>query len=234
MVRTFRLAIPMIVLAVVFISVASSQQGKKFSIKTANTPAPKELAEPIQKLLSDKSVTLLDNAGKPICDVWFRKELPSDATPEQLKTGVTFREVKQTEILGAIQFHVNWTDYRKQKIKAGVYTLRLAYQPTDGKHTSDISDFQEFALIISAKHDTRPGLMEAKKLADQSGESLDLAHPGVFMLWPASKIVMEPTIDARPKDHWVVNSSATLVIGGKSTASKMGIGLTLVGHSPAE
>jgi hypothetical protein len=176
----------------------------------------------------------MDGSGKPICDVWFRKELPSDATGEQLKTGVTFREVKQSEILGAIHFHVNWTDYRKQRIKAGVYTLRLAYQPKDGKHTADISDFQEFALVIHAKHDQRPGLMEEKKLADQSGESLDLAHPGVFMLWPVTKLAAEPSLDARPKDHWVVNSSCNLIIGGKATANKIGIGLTLVGHSPAE
>ena len=88
-------------------------------------------------------------AGKPICDVWFRKEMPTDATPEQVKNGVTYKEVKQTEILGAIQFHKDWSDYRKQKIKTGVYTMRLAYQPSDGKHTPDLADFKEFALAWS-------------------------------------------------------------------------------------
>ena len=59
--------------------------------------------------------------------------------------GVTLREVKQTEVIEAVQFHVDWTDYRKQKVKPGVYTMRLGYQPTDGKHTADVSDFQDFA-----------------------------------------------------------------------------------------
>jgi hypothetical protein len=233
MMRFLCVAIPLC-FGAIFLTLAAAQDGKKFSIMTAKAAAPKELSADIQKLLADSSTQLLDAGGKPICEVWFRKELPAEATPEQLKTGVTFREVKQTEILGAIQFHRDWTDYRKQKIKAGVYTMRLGYQPTDGKHTADVSDFQEFVLVIGAKADTKPFLMEAKALHDKSGDSLDLAHPGVFMLWPNPKPGKEPTIDARPKEHWVVNGSATLVVGGKATDKKIGIGVTLVGHSPAE
>ena len=223
-----------VLFSVCIISAVSSQDGKKYTLKTANTAAPKELSEAIQKLLAESSVQLLDGAGKPICDVWFRKELPAEATPEQIKTGVTYREVKQTEILGAIQFHADWTDYRKQKIKAGVYTLRLAFQPTDGKHTADISDYQEFALVISAKADTKAALMEAKALHDKSGDSLDLAHPGVFMLFPNTKPGKEPDLAARPKNHWVLNSKCNLSVAGKATGTTIGIGLTLVGHSPAE
>jgi hypothetical protein len=217
-----------------FFSLASSQEGKKYSIKTTDAAVPEEIAEPIQKLLKKGSVQLLDSMGKPVCDVWFRSEMPAEATPEQLKTGVSFREVKQSEILGAIQFHTPWTDYRKQKIKPGVYTMRLAYQPTDGKHTADVSDFQEFALVISAKADKRPGLLEAKALQDTSGESLGLGHPGVFMLWPVSNKSKGPELTAQPKNHWVLSSPCPLVIGGKTTANTIPIGITLVGHSPAE
>ncbi len=233
MIRRLRLVAPLFFMVCVF-SFVSSQEGKKYTLKTSSTPVPKEVSEPIRKLLVDTSVQLQDATGKPLCDVWFRKDLPTDATPEQIKTGVTFREVKQTEILGAIQFHVAMTDYRKQKMKPGVYTMRLGYQPTDGKHGADVSDFQEFALVISAKHDTRPALMETKKLADQSGESLDLAHPGVFMLWPNAKPGKEPDLAARPKNHWVMNSKCTLSVAGKSNGAVIGIGLTLIGHSPAE
>ena len=233
MIRTLRWLAP-VLFSVCVLSPASSQEGKKYTIKTANTPAPKELSEPIQKLLADTSVQLLDGAGKPICEVWFRKELPAEATPEQIKTGVTYREVKQTEILGAIQFHKDWSDYRKQKIKAGVYTMRLAFQPTDGKHTADISDYQEFALVISAKADTKAALMEAKALHDKSGDSLDLAHPGVFMLVPNTKPGPDPRLVANPKNHWVLNSKCNLLVAGKATGTSIGIGLNLVGHSPAE
>ncbi len=216
------------------ITFVSAQEGKKYSIKTAATPIPKDVSEPIQKLLAESSVQLLDGADKPICDVWFRKDISADATPEQIKTGVTFKEVKQTEIIGVVQFHKDWSDYRKQKIKTGVYTMRLAFQPTDGKHTADVSDFHEFVLVIKANADTKPALMEAKALHDRSGDSLDLAHPGVFMLWPNNKPGKEPSLAAQAKNHWVLNSRANLVVGGKATGTSIGIGLTLVGHSPAE
>jgi hypothetical protein len=209
-------------------------EGKKYSIKTTTAAAPDDVAEPIRKLLRDGSVQLLDPAGKAICDVWYRKEIPADATPEQLKTGVTFREVKQSEILGAIRFHTAWTDYRKQKIKPGIYTMRLAYQPTDGKHTADVSDFQEFVLVISAKDDKRTALIETKTFHETGAESLTLGHPGVFMLWPVNKLPAEPEIQSKPKNHWVVNAKSELTVGGKATGAHIGIGLTLVGHSPAE
>ena len=233
MIRLLRVSI-LVAFGILFISLAASQEGKKYTIKTADTPVPMEISPEISKLLATSSVQLIDPMGKAVCDVWYRKELPSDATEAQLKTGVTFREVKQTEILGAIQFHRKWTDYRKQPIKPGVYTMRLAFQPTDGKHTADVADYHDFALVIAAKADTKAALMEAKGLHDKSGDSLDLAHPGVFMLWPNPMPAKEPTIDARPKGHWVVNGRSNLVVAGKATGKEIGIGLTLVGHSPAE
>ena len=233
MIRTLRWLVPLF-FCVLVLSAVSSQEGKKYSIKTMTLPAPTALSEPIQKLLGDSAIQLLDATGKPICDVWLRKEIPAEATPEQIKTGVTFREVKQSEIIGAIQFHSNWTDYRKQKIKAGVYTMRLAYQPTDGKHTADISDYQDFALVIAAKDDKNTALIEMKAFYDKGGDSLDLAHPGVFMLWPNPKPGKEPSLAAQPKNHWVVSSKCSLSVGGKATGTDIGIGITLVGHTPAE
>lgn len=233
MIRTLRFAIPLLV-GVLFMSLAASQEGKKYSVKTTDAPVPKEIGPEIAKMLVTSSIQLLDSSGKPICDMWLRKDIPAEATEAQLKTGVTFREVKQSEILGAIQFHTKWTDYRKQPIKPGVYTMRLGYQPTDGKHTADVSDYHEFALVMNAKDDQKPVLLEAKVLSDRSGDSLDLAHPGVFMLWPNPKPGKEPSIAAQPKNHWVVNGRANIVVGGKATDKHIGVGVTLVGHSPAE
>src|ERR1700685_3932810 len=82
-----------VVLGTSALAFVNAQVGKKYSITTANTPAPKELSEAIQKLLAESSVQLLDGGGEAICEVWFRKDLPAEATPEQLKSGVTYREV---------------------------------------------------------------------------------------------------------------------------------------------
>ena len=46
-------------------------------------------------------------------------------------------------MVGAVQFPEVWKDYRKQKIKAGVYTLRIGVQPEDGDHMGT-APFNEF------------------------------------------------------------------------------------------
>jgi len=107
---------------------------EKYKVQTATTTPPEELAAPVRKLLADKSVQFQDASGKTIAEFWFRPETPVDATPEQIKNGLSYKEVPQTEILGAVRFDQDWTDYLKQKVKAGVYTLRLGYQPSDGDH----------------------------------------------------------------------------------------------------
>src|SRR5262245_22777032 len=104
MIRFLRVAI-LCCFGVMFISLAPSQERNKYSINTTDAAVPKDVSSEIANLFADGSTQLLDATGKPICDVWLRKEIPADATEAQLKTGVTFREVKQSEILGAIQFH---------------------------------------------------------------------------------------------------------------------------------
>src|SRR5262249_14377974 len=118
-----------------------------YSIKEAKTAPPKELKPAVAKLLDDNAVQLLDSKGTLICEVWFRKEVPAKATPEQVKNGLTLREIPETTVLGALRVHKTMIDYRKQKIKEGAYTLRLAYQPSDGDHMGTAPN-NEFCLPV--------------------------------------------------------------------------------------
>jgi hypothetical protein len=203
-------------------------QDSKYSIKVAQTPFPKEIGEPIQKLLEPQAIQLLDPAGKAICEVWFRKEIPADATPEQIKNGLTYREVKQSEVVGAIRFEQDWRDYRKQKVKAGTYTLRLGYQPMDGDHTG-ASDYQDFLLVLDAAKDTKPDLMDPKHMVETSAKSIGTGHPGVFMLFPNAKPGTATSLAGMPKDHWVLQTKEEVTVDGKKTGTSLGFGLTLVG-----
>ena len=215
------------VLGTALFSNVLAQEGK-FSIKTGDNAPPKELAEGIQKILAPQSIQLLDPDGKTVAEVWFRKEIPADATPEQVKNGLTYREVKQTEIMGAIRFDQEWTDYRKHKVKPGLYTLRLGYQPMDGDHTG-ASDYQDFLLILDAGKDTKAELMDAKHMIEVSAKSIGQGHPAVFMLFPHTKPGAAPSFAAMPRNHWVVQSKSDVVVGGKKTGTSLGIGLNLVG-----
>src|SRR5262249_51577878 len=125
----------------------------KYTIKPTKNEPPKEVKEPIRKLLEGQSVQLVDDKGGVICEVWFRKEVPAKATAAQIKNGLTYREnIEETTVLGAIQFPQEARDYRKQKIKAGVYTLRLGFQPMDGDHMGTAPN-PEFCLLVPAAED---------------------------------------------------------------------------------
>jgi hypothetical protein len=213
---------------------ALGQDGKKFSIKTATTEPAKELKEPIRKLLSDNTVQLYDPAGTLICEVWLCKELQSDATAEQVKNGLTYRELKETGLVGAIRFNEAWSDYRKQKINSGVYTLRLGFQPMDGDHQGK-SAFTEFLLLSSAAKDTDPDTLSPKALVEMSMKSIGTGHPCVLMLFPVAKAPAAPTLETRApvagmeKDHWVLQVSCPVQAGGAK--STIGFGITLVGEA---
>src|SRR5262245_17525125 len=75
-----------------------------YSIKAVTAPVPKELRAPIAQLLSENAVQFLDAKGSPIAHIWFRKEIPAKATPAQIQNGLTYREVEETTILGAVRF----------------------------------------------------------------------------------------------------------------------------------
>jgi len=218
-----------LVLPLFFLPLAFAETGK-LTAKAGAAEPPAEVAEPIRKLLDAGSIEVQDADGKAIAEYWFRKAIPVDATPEQLKNGVTYREAKATEIFGAVRFDQDMRDYRKQKVKPGVYTLRLGFQPDDGDHRG-LSDFTEFLLAISADKDRSTELLDSKALQDASRKSLKTGHPGVFMLFPISKPGAAPEILAKPRNHQVLAVKADTVVDGKATGFPLGIGLTIVGSA---
>ena len=216
-------------MVLIFLTSAVAQEAK-YTIKTEAATPPKEVAEPIQKLLGAQASKLYGADGKLVCTVWLRSEVPVDATPDQIKMGLTYREVKQSEIFGVVRFDADYRDYRKQKVKAGTYTLRLGYQPTDGDHAG-ASEFQDFLLVLDAAKDTKTEPLDAKALVEASAKSIASGHPGVFMLFPNAKPGAAPALAAMQKNHWVLQSKADATSGGKKTGAVLGIGLTLVGEA---
>ena len=204
----------------------------KYSIKVVDKAAvPKEVKEPIAKLLSDKSIQLLDNKSAVVAELWFRKELPASANEAQIKNGLTYRELDETTLLGAVRFAQDVTDYRKQKIKAGVYTLRLAIQPMDGDHMGT-APYNEFCLLCPADMDKTPEVIDAKELHKLSTKSTTRKHPGIMLLFPNKKPAETPVVEAKPKEHWVLSFQMP-VSAGEQKAS-LGFSLVVIGVTLAE
>jgi hypothetical protein len=202
-----------------------------YAIKEAETPVPKEVNKAVADVLGKKSVQLIDEKGGVLCEVWMRKEVPTSATPQQLKAGVTYQEVPETTLLGVMQVAAPMTDYRKQKIKPGVYTLRLGFQPSDGDHMGTAPN-KEFALVTPAADDKDPGpLGNAKDLQERSAKATGGSHPGVFLLFPGKDPGNAPKLSTMPGNHWVLfwKQDAT----AKDQKGTLVIGLTLIGTSTA-
>jgi hypothetical protein len=200
-----------------------------YSVKVVEkSEPPKEVQEPIRKLLGDQCVQLLDAKEALLAEVWFCKTINAKATDNQIKNGLTYREIPETTVFGVIRFDKQMTDYRKQKIKPGVYTLRLGYQLMDGDHMGT-APYGEFCLASRAEDDKKPDVMEAKALHEMSAKSTN-AHPGVFLLFPGGKDATEtPKLVNKGDGHWVVQWKQNIAVGDKKTTINMG--LTLIGFS---
>ena len=200
------------------------------AIKVVAAPPPQELKESIRTLLSDQAVAWQDEKGATVGQIWLRKEVPAKATPEQIKMGLSYRELEESAILGALKLEQQYTDYRRQKIKPGVYTLRLGFQPMDGDHMGT-APYPDFVLMIPAGRDENPDLVkDAKALYKLSTGATGTSHPAVLLLFPNPMPEDKPKLEDKGNGHWVISSKETAVVGGQK--APLGISLTLVGHAP--
>jgi hypothetical protein len=154
----------------------------KLTAKVEKVAVPDALAEPIRKLLDEQALVVRDGDTE-VMTVWFRTEIPAKATEEQVKNGLTYREIPEGVLVGAIRFPAKFTDFRKQEIPAGVYTLRFAIQPDIGDHTGT-APHPEFCLMCQADRDKGAEPIEKKKLIEVSSLVNEGRHPAVLLLWP--------------------------------------------------
>ncbi|HEV3383922.1 MAG TPA: hypothetical protein VG097_03860, partial [Gemmata sp.] len=146
----------------VLLAIPASSSERKFTAKIEKIEPPMKLAEPIRKLLDSQALVIRDGESA-IMTIWFRTEIPVKATEEQVKNGLTYREIPEGTLVGALEFPKTFTDFRKQELPAGVYTLRFAVQPDIGDHTGT-TPHPEFCLICPAGEDKTEESIDKKKL----------------------------------------------------------------------
>ena len=217
--------------AIAFLLIVTSftPAADKLTVKSETTPPPKEVAEPIRTLLSDKAMIVSDAKGKVLCTVWPVKSLESKAKPGD--AGLKYSQIDESTIVGAVQFPGTWTDYRKQKVKPGVYTMRLAVQPMDGDHMGT-APYNEFVLICPAAEDKKPETMEVEKMHELSAKSVGRKHPSMMLLFPNKTPAEAPAIQPKPNDHVLLSYRVPVTAGGDKTF--LGFSVVVVGVTMAE
>ena len=209
----------------------ASAADPKLTVKVEDTAPPKELAEPIRAILDGKAMHVLDDKGELVAEIWLRKELPGKATEEQVKNGLTYKQIPETSIIGVVRTARQLADYRKQKVPAGVYTLRLAYQPMDGDHMGT-APYNDFCLLCPADQDKKPELLDPRDLHELSAKTIGRKHPGLMLLFPNKMPAEAPAVEAKPKEHFVLSYRVPVTASGQKT--NLGFSLVVVGVTMAE
>jgi hypothetical protein len=127
-----------------------------------------------------------------------------------------------------MQLPQTWSDFRKQEIPAGVYTLRMALQPQDGDHMGT-APFNEFLILSPASMDVKPDTMEVRAMLKLSEGATGGTHPAVLLLFPNSKPEDSPKIASKANGIWVLNVKRPILAGNEKTS--LGFGLTFAGHT---
>jgi hypothetical protein len=205
--------------------------GKTAKVQPGSNPPPKELKDSISQLLSDKTAQVVDDKGNAIAEIWFRKEIPSKADPKDIQQGARYRHVEQSTLMGAIKLGQLWNDFRGQRIKPGVYTLRMALQPMDGDHMGT-APFNEFCLLIPANLDEKPDPMEFKHMFELSCKAAGSSHGAMMLLYPNDKPGEAPELVNKGGGNYILSWKGTITAGGQK--GTLGLGLTLFGRTTAE
>ena len=153
-----------------------------YTAKIEKVPAPEKVAAPIRKVLDEQALVVRDGESV-VMRIWFRREIPVRATEEQITNGLTYHEIPEGTLVGVLEFPAKFTDFRKQELPAGVYTLRFAVQPDIGDHTGT-APHPEFCLICRAEDDRSVEEIEKMKLIEISSKVNEGRHPAVLLLWP--------------------------------------------------
>jgi hypothetical protein len=214
-------------IALLVLAAHTSAADTKLTVKVEDSAPPKELSEPVRSLLSEKGINVLDEKGKLICTVWPVKYLDAKGAKAELK----YSSIEETTITGAVKFAEPWTDYRKQKIKPGVYTLRMAVQPMDGDHMGT-APYNEFFLILPAAEDKKAELLDVETMHELSAKSTTRKHPAMMLLFPNKTPADTPATEAKPKDHHVLNFAIPVASSGEK--SRLGFSLVILGVTMAE
>ena len=116
-------------LALVALTLVSAPAAAQYKLETSVGAPPEELAPAIRENLAGDVLRVVGPQG-PLCEVWLRKSVP--ARPGSgAGFGIAYPQLAEGTLVGAVRFLVETRDYRRQRVKLGVYTLRYALHPTE-------------------------------------------------------------------------------------------------------
>ena len=226
--KPFPRRFPWLVFLLLCLCTAGLATAQSYKAETLNEAPPGELAAPIRHALSSTGIRVTGPGGT-FCDLWPGKAVPGKANAPQ-SLGVVFPQIAQGTLVGAIRLPKSVKDYRKQEIKAGVYTLRYALLPENGNHMG-VAPQRDFVLASPAAADQDPSTLTIDQTLALSRKATGSNHPSVWSLAvPEDHPKSLPSVfHLEDGDLWLVEFQL-LLQGG--TGSPLSMALVVVGSAP--
>lgn len=209
-------------------SVAAVRAADEHELETIDE-VPKGLSPAIEKLLNSEGFRISGEKGA-LADLWLVKDLAVEAG---FKSSLSkLYAFKPGQLIGAIRIAdgADYTDFKGQQMKGGVYTLRYGLQPMDGNHagTSETSDF---LLALPAAIDTKADAIATKEeLSEESAKAAGSTHPAIFSLVDPKRASRKPKLEVDDfTEHTILSFTGAAKEGDKSV--KLKVRLVVVGQS---
>ena len=147
-----------------------------FSVESAGAAPSEGVPEAVAGLLLADGVRVKGPDGKIVAEFWGRKAA-FEGDPVS-GFGIRFDWIPEGALVGLVRFPEKGSDYREQRIPAGIYTLRYGLYPENGDHMG-VAPARDFVLLTPAAADTEAttnyGFDDLVELSYKVGNS----HPTV-------------------------------------------------------
>jgi hypothetical protein len=160
-------------------------------VETIGAFADSAASDSLKKALEPKGYRVRLADGSTLCDIWLRNGI---ATGKNDAQGAVYTSIADSALIAVITFPQQATDFRKQPIKAGSYTLRYAVHPQDGNHLG-ISPIRDFLLLVPIAADQDPTTKyKFEDLTTLSKKASGTNHPSPISLVTTDGISNWPSL----------------------------------------
>ena len=214
----------MLTLLTAILALSLSQAAGDLTAAAQTDPAPATLAAPIAARFSSGGSRATANGIA--LTFWWVKDVPLNAG-----SGVTWKDVAEGSLVGAVKIERDYRDIRGKIIKPGVYTLRYGIQPENGDHLG-VSPYREFLLLSPAAIDKDPAPHGHDGTVDLSKETIGGSHPAVWSIDPPEAHDAPLTVHTTELGHKALIFEVPASRDGKP-AGALRFGLVLIGKIEA-
>ncbi len=185
------------------------------SQEAAGAP-PAEVPQAARDLVQGDGVRVKDG-DKVVAEYWARKEAFTGSPVSGF--GIRFKTIPEGALIAVVRFEQGWSDFREQKVPAGVYTMRYVLHPEDGNHMG-VAPSRDFSALTPLAADTDPAKNYEFKALVEMTKKVGNPHPSVVRLQlsegDASPHLWKDDMEHQILDLKVVDEVIGIVVEGHS------------------